>query len=103
MMFRSSRLIAHHPVGLQGYDHLMRMTIDIRDEALEIVRERARELGKSLGEVVSEAIFATYEDLPLDRERKKRITLPVEGEGGLQPGVSLDASAALRDRMDGTD
>lgn len=81
----------------------MRTTMDIHDEALERVREQARERGVSLGEVVSEAIFAAYGETPPDQQGRKRITLPVAGGRGLQPGVSLDDSAALRDRMDGID
>lgn len=80
----------------------MRTTVNIRDEALKMVRERAQQRGVSLGEVVSEAILAAYRDRPEDRSERQRVTLPVVGGQGLQPGVSLDDSAALRDRMDGT-
>lgn len=79
----------------------MRTTVNIRDEALEMVRERARERGISLGEVVSEAILAAYRDKPVNQRREK-IVLPVGGRGGLRPGVSLDDSAGLRDLMEET-
>ena len=79
----------------------MRTTLDIRQEALELARLRARESGMSLGEVVSEASLAALGDTPPDQQGKNRITLPAGGARGLQAGVSLDDSAALRDRMDG--
>ncbi len=79
----------------------MRTTVNIRAEALEMVRERARERGLPLGEVVSEAIFTAFGASAPDQPGKKRVTLPVGGGGGLRVGVSLDHSPAVRDRMDG--
>lgn len=78
----------------------MRTTLNLREEALKLGKRKARELGKPLGEVVSEAIVATYGERPappLPRGWK----LPISGKGGLQPGVDLDDSSSLADVMDG--
>ena len=77
----------------------MRTTINLRDEALALARQKALELDCSLGDIVSEAILATYRDRLAKRSRR-RYDLPVSGEGGLQPGVNLDCSAALEDLLD---
>lgn len=78
----------------------MRTTINIRDEALKLSKKKARDLGVSLGEVVSEAILVAYRDRPRGR-RKPRYDLPVSGKGGLRPGVDLDRTAELEDVMEG--
>lgn len=80
----------------------MRTTITMRDEALKLSKQKARELGKSLGEVISDAVLATFGQRAA-RDRGSRPKLPVSGRGGLQPGVDLDDSSALADRMDGLD
>lgn len=79
---------------------LMRTTINLRDEALELGRQKARELGKPLGEVISEAVLVAYGERRSARA-PRRYDLPVSGKGGLQPGVDLDDSSALLDLMDG--
>ncbi len=76
----------------------MRTTINLRDEALELGKRKAHELGRPLGDVVSEAILTAYRDRPTTR-RKTTYDLPVSGSGGLRPGVDLDDSASLEDLM----
>jgi hypothetical protein len=78
----------------------MRTTINLREEALRLGKRKARETGKPLGEVVSEAILAAYGERPAPTARR-RYPLPTSGRGGLQPGVDLDDSSGLADRMDG--
>jgi len=78
----------------------MRTTLTLRAEALKLGKQKARELGKSLGDVVSDAILAAFGQRAV-RGVAKRPNLPVSGKGGLQPGVDLDDSSALADRMDG--
>jgi hypothetical protein len=78
----------------------MRTTINIRREALELVRGRAEREGVSLGDAVSDAILDAYRKRPATSERR-RIVLSVSGAGGLHPGVDLDDSAALEERMSG--
>jgi len=76
----------------------MRTTINIRDEALELVRRRVDQEGLSLGDAVSDAILEAYRERSTVPNRR-RIALPVSGAGGLHPGVDLDDSAALEERM----
>jgi hypothetical protein len=78
----------------------VRTTITLRDEALKLSKQKAQELGKSLGDVISDAILAAFGQRA-SRGAAKRPRLPVSGKGGLQPGVDLDDSSALADRMDG--
>jgi len=81
-----------------AYDGAMRTTLRIRDEALELCRRRAEEKGVSLGDAVSEAILDSYRDRAASRQGPW-VQLPESGNGGLQPGVDLDDSAALEDLM----
>jgi hypothetical protein len=85
---------------MMTYTRNVRTTINIRDQALELCRQKAEETGKSLGEVVSDAILQAYSGRPSSRQRR-RYNLPVSGKGGLLPGVDLDDSSALQDVMDG--
>ncbi len=78
----------------------MRTTVNIREEALKLCKKKARELGTSLGEVISEAVLTVYRDRPAQAP-KTRYELPVSGEGGLLAGVDLDSTAALEDVMEG--
>jgi len=79
----------------------MRTTINLRDQAIKLGKQKAREAGKSLGEVIIDAILAVYGTR--GPRPRGRYDLPVSGSGGLQPGVDLDDSSALVDRMDGRD
>jgi hypothetical protein len=78
----------------------MRTTINLRDEALKLGKRKARELGKPLGEVVSEALLSAYGERA-SAAVPRNYKLPVSGKGGLRPGVDLDDSSALADLMDG--
>jgi len=80
-------------------DQDMRTTLNIQDEALRLGKRVSRERGKSLGEVVSEALVAAYGQRPAGG-RKKPFDPPVSGRGGLQHGVNLDDSSALADLME---
>ena len=79
---------------------IVRTTINIQDQALELCKRKAAETGRPLGDIVSEAILETYTERPASRKRS-RFNLPVAGEGGLMPGVDLDNSVALEDIMEG--
>lgn len=80
----------------------MRTTVSLRDEALKLGKRKAQETGKSLGDVISDALLTAYGDRAVKQE-VVRFDLPVSGRGGLQPGVDLDDSSALADRMDELD
>jgi hypothetical protein len=77
----------------------MRTTVNIPDEAFELLTKKAKEKGVSIGEVVGEAAFIAYRDRPR-RSAPLAFQLPVAGRGGLQPGVDLDSTASLEDAMD---
>ena len=77
----------------------MRTTVNIRDEALELCKDKAQEKGISIGDAITEAICTAYRQRPV-KTRARRFTLPVSGKGGLRPGVDLDSNAALEDVME---
>ena len=81
---------------------IVRTTINIQDQALELCKRKAAETGRPLGDVVSAAILEAYTGRPASRKRS-RFDLPVGGEGGLMPGVDLDNSTTLEDIMEGRD
>lgn len=80
----------------------MRTTINIDPYLLIEVKTQAAQSGRTIGEVIEEA-------LRLAAERRRATgsvalpDLPVIRVGGLQPGVDLDDSAALLDLMEGAD
>lgn len=63
------------------------------------VKKVAAETDRSLTGVIEDAL---REHLSRRREAvsSPRLALPVDGEGGLQPGVSIDDSRALRELLD---
>jgi hypothetical protein len=79
----------------------MRTTVTLRDDALRLAKRKAQETGKSLGDVISDGLVAAYGDRP--GKAAPRPEIPTSGKGGLQPGVDLDDSSALADRMDDLD
>jgi hypothetical protein len=77
----------------------MRTTIRLDDDLLREAKRKALEHGCTLTELIEDSL----------RERLARkagvdgtepVRLHTVGEGGLQPGVDLDDSAALLERMD---
>jgi hypothetical protein len=76
----------------------MRTTISIDDALLAEAKQLAARTGRSLAAVVEDAL---RESLSRRREHVRRaVELPVFGQGGFQPGVDLDDSAALLDLME---
>lgn len=77
----------------------MRTTVTIDDQVFREAKKRAAEEGRTLGELISEAL----------RERFARRSTPARepyttltaGEGGPLPGVDITNNAAVRDLMDG--
>jgi hypothetical protein len=79
----------------------MRTTINIDDDLLAEAKQVAARTGRSLTAVVEDAL---RESLHRRRQAAPRaVELPVFGEGGVQPGVDLDDSAALLDLMEDDD
>lgn len=74
----------------------MRTTLSLDDELLQMARERAAASGRTLSQVVEDALreaLARYRTPDV----QPRIRLPTDpGDGrGLRPGVDLDDSAGL--------
>ena len=70
------------------------------DELLKAAKRRAVETGRTLTEVIEDALRAALarEDVELTSQK---LDLPTFGSGGTLPGVDLDDSAALLDVMEG--
>lgn len=81
---------------------MRQITVRIDNALLDEAQDFARLRGRSLDDLVDDALRAFLARQPGIRQRM-RMPLPTSGGGGLQPGVGLDASATLRDIMDGTD
>lgn len=77
----------------------MRTTVDVPEELLREAKEQAARTGRTLGEVVGDALRASFSRSRLAATRG-RVELPTYGSGGLQPGVDLDDSAALIELME---
>ena len=80
----------------------MRTTVNIPDEAFELLKEKAQTKGVSIGDVIGEAAFVAYRVRPA-KDVTRTFELPVAGKGGLRPGVDLDSHADLEDVMDRLD
>lgn len=79
----------------------MRTTINIDDALLAEAKQVAARTGRSLTAVVEDALRES-----LHRRRRtgqRAVELPTFGEGGVQPGVDLDDSAALLELMEQDD
>lgn len=63
-------------------------------------RKFARDTGRTLTRLIEEALREKIAQRAQPQSRV-RIRLPTDGSGGLLPGVDLDDSAALLDRMEG--
>jgi len=82
----------------------MRTTIRLDDELLREAKRRAAESGRTLGDVIEDALREALLRHRPD-EPRSRVSLPTFGGGGrgLMPGVDLDDSAALLDLMERRD
>jgi hypothetical protein len=77
----------------------MRTTIRLDEQLLREAKRLALDTGRTLTAVIEDALRES-----LARRRtaapRERIRLRTHAGGGLQPGVDLDDSAALRELMD---
>ena len=76
----------------------MRTTIRLRDELLQRAREKAAKEGRTLTSVIEEGLGLAL----AERERMEPGPLRVptsRAKGGVLPGVDLDDSRALEERM----
>lgn len=77
----------------------MTTTIQLEDKLLEEAQAFAARTGKSLNELVEEALRRALANRPQEASRSS-VTLKTHGSGGLQPGVDLSNTAALLDLLD---
>ena len=76
----------------------MRTTLSIDDDVLGAAKRRAADEGRTLGELVTEALRERLARRPLTgRDRYEPVTW---AGGGTLPGVDLTNNAAVRDLMD---
>lgn len=76
----------------------MRTTIRIHDDLYAEVRQRAATSGRSIGEVVEDALRTAFADTPAAEGEVE--PLPTFGGSGVLPGVDLGSNAALAETMD---
>jgi len=76
----------------------VRTTVDLPPDLLVEVKERAAREGRSLSDVVSDAVRNSFARTAT--ATREPVELPIFDGGGLQPGVDLDDSAALLDLME---
>lgn len=77
---------------------IMRTTVSISDELLRAAKTRARETGKTLGQVVEAALRRELAETPRHGDRP---TVPVfRGGTGPRLGIDLSSNAALHEALD---
>jgi len=76
----------------------MRTTVDLPDDLLSEAKERAAREGRSLSDVVCDAVRSSFARTAA--AERGPVELPTFDGGGLQPSVDPDDSAALFDLMD---
>jgi len=77
----------------------MKTTITIDDDLLTRAERTAVVSGRTLSEVVEEALRAHLIDRPQQPPFERRLV--TFGGGGVLPGVDMSNNAAVRDVMDG--
>ena len=71
---------------------IVRTTVNLDDELLRRAKERAARQGRTLSEVVSDALRVSLVEQAGPR---REVTLPTFGGSGLKPGVDLEDKHAL--------
>jgi len=77
----------------------MRTTINIDDDLHRAAKLHAAQTHRTLTAVIEDALRLAFATQPGTVSRR-RASVPVCGEGGLQPGADLNENAALLDRME---
>ncbi|MHC4959081.1 MAG: ribbon-helix-helix protein, CopG family [Planctomycetota bacterium] len=78
---------------------LKRTTIRLNEHLMVEVKKYAAETGRTLTAVIEDALRETLGRR--DEEPRRSVRLTTFRGRGVQPGVDLDDSASLLDRMDG--
>jgi hypothetical protein len=81
----------------------MRTTIRLPDDLLQDAKRLAAESDRTLTSVIEEALRATLRGKPANARVHEPIHLTTYGRGGTLPGVDLDDSDSLLDRMESSD
>jgi hypothetical protein len=77
----------------------MRTTVRLPPGLMAQVKRLARDTGRSMTQVIEDALrVAVARTAP---SRPRRATIVTVGGDGLRPGIDLDDTSALLDRMDG--
>jgi hypothetical protein len=76
----------------------MRTTVRLPPGLMAQVKKVARESGRTMTQVIEDALRTAV--APERSAAPRRVTIVTVNGGGLQPGVDLDDSSALLDRMD---
>ncbi len=77
----------------------MRTTVRLPPGLTAQVKRLARETGRSMTQVIEDALRVAV--ARAERRSPSAVTIVTAGGDGLQPGVDLDDTSALLDRMDG--
>ncbi|MGE0059572.1 MAG: ribbon-helix-helix protein, CopG family [Dehalococcoidia bacterium] len=80
----------------------MRTTITLDDELLREAKRRAAESGRTMTQVIEEAVRTGFAQSPVVKRKRPFRLRTVKGEGFF-PGVDINDSAGLRDIMDQVD
>jgi hypothetical protein len=81
----------------------MRITLRLDEKLVQKATQAAKERGETIEKLFERALRSLLTAAPKQSPRAhKRLKLPVsKAGGGTLPGVNLDDSAALLDRMEG--
>jgi len=80
----------------------MRTTIRLDENLLAEAKQRAARTGTTLTAVIEQALRESFGRRD-ERRAKRQVKLPAWGEGWVLPGVDLNDSASLLDRMERED
>ena len=76
-----------------------RTTVRLPEDLMRKVKKAAAETDRSLTAVIEDAL-REHLSRPIEATSRPHGPLPTDGKGGLQPGVSIDDSRALRELLD---
>ena len=81
----------------------MRTTIRLPDDLLREAKRLAAETDRTLTSLIEDALRSVIRGKPENGEPTVPVRLTTYGQRGTLPGVDLDDSAALLDRMESAD
>jgi hypothetical protein len=80
----------------------MRTTVRLSDELLARTKQEARKRGETLTSLLERGLRLAVSGSHKRRPRAVRVRLPTsKATGGVLPGVNLDNTSRLLDRLDG--